>query len=76
MSEIGIAWLLLNGLRLPVSSWSTILAPTQGKLPAYAQELKAMQEYLRRTMHLTERSSDTAKSVNQPHFFGVQRGWR
>ena len=69
MSEIGLAWLALNGLGISKDRWPLLLAPTQGNLPSTDRELRDMFQYLRRQAHLTERGNqDPAKSM-QPAYF-------
>ena len=63
------SWLLLSHLRIPRSSWFTLLSPTLGMLPSDAQEYIDFAQYLRRNGHLYDKTpADSQKTLAQPYF--------
>lgn len=63
------AWLLLSHLRIPRTSWFTLLAPTQGMLPGDDPEYVEFAQYLRRNGHMYDKvAADPQKTLAQPYY--------
>jgi hypothetical protein len=66
LPEVVLAWMLLTTLGTPLSQWPTVLAQTQGMLPADAAQLNDFKLYLRRNAHLFEHGRDSQATLHQP----------
>lgn len=57
------SWLLLSSLGIPRHAWPMLLAATAGSLPDDQAQYNAMQQYVRRQGHLTDRNIDPVKQL-------------
>ena len=65
MHAPGRAWLLLNGMELPPTTWIMLLMPFDGRLPATDDEVTALTSHLRRQGHLFEKSHNNHTLTQQ-----------
>jgi hypothetical protein len=68
INEPGVAWIILNSLRVNSAMWPLLLAPFNGNLPSDANELRVFIAYIRQNCHLVEKQSDSRKTINQPYY--------
>ena len=69
LNEVGLSWMVLKTLNIPVGAWPTLLAQHLGNLPNNAAQFQEFLAYVRRNGHLHER-----KGINQ-QYFGTDTSW-